>query len=115
MTAPVLTRNPSGDSWLVSFFTPQSIYPDLSTTPQPTAANMYLDALPLTTFAVAEFPGEANGLSYAAQKEKLLAKLLADNVTVASASDEWAVAYAGYDAPDVLIGRHNEVWIKIVL
>ena len=29
MTAPVVTRNPGGDeaNWLVSFFTPQSIYP----------------------------------------------------------------------------------------
>lgn len=29
MTAPVVTRNPSGDqaNWLVSFFTPQSLYP----------------------------------------------------------------------------------------
>ena len=115
MTAPVLTRNVggSGDSWLVSFFTPQSLYPDLSTTPTPTASNMYLDALPLTTFAVLEFPGEANGISYALQKNKLLTMLQADNRTLAPASDEWAVAYAGYDAPNDLFNRHNEVWIKI--
>ena len=117
MTAPVLSRNVggSGDSWLVSFFTPQSIYPDLASTPQPTAANMYIDPLPLSNFAVLEFPGEANGISYAAQKEKLVSMLIADNVTMAPASDDFAVAYAGYDAPNDLFNRHNEVWVKILL
>ena len=117
MTAPVLTRNVggSGNQWLVSFFTPQSIYPDTSTTPQPTAANMYIDVLPLTTFAVLEFPGEANGVSYALQKDKLVAALTADNITMAPASNDFAVAYAGYDAPDDIFNRHNEVWIQILL
>ena len=115
MTAPVLTRNLQGNDWLVSFFTPQSIYPDLSTTPQPTAANMDIDPLPLTTFAVLEFPGEATGISYDIQKGKLVAALLADNVTLAPASDEWSVAFAGYDAPNDLFNRHNEVWVKIIV
>ncbi len=117
MTAPVLTRNlgGSGSDWLVSFFTPQSIYPDLTTTPQPTAANMVLDPLPLTTFAVLEFPGEATGISYEERLSKLVSALKSDNVTMAPLTDEWAVAFAGYDAPNDLFNRHNEVWVKILL
>ncbi len=107
MTAPVLNRivGGSGDQWLVSFFTPQSIYPDTSTTPLPTASDMFIDPLPLSTFAVLEFPGEANGISYEAQRAKLVSKLMADNVTMVPDSDPWAFAYAGYDAPDDLFNR----------
>ncbi len=116
MTAPVATRNiGGGKNWMVSFFTPQSIYPDMTTTPVPTNPNMFLDPLPLTTFAVLEFPGEANGISYAAQKDKLVGLLMKDNVTLAPASDEWSVAYCGFDAPDDLFNRHNEVWVKVLV
>ena len=40
MTAPVVTRNPGGDeaNWLVSFFTPQSIYVRLPRQPAPACA-----------------------------------------------------------------------------
>ncbi len=137
MTAPVLTRNvgSSGNEWLVSFFTPQSIYPDTSTTPQPTAANMYIDVLPLTTFAVLEFPGEANGVSYALQKDKLVAALQADNIRTRGTTRRMRVppraacsrACAppshphplGTPAPRTraqdLFNRHNEVWIQILI
>jgi hypothetical protein len=115
LDTPVLTRDLGGNNWLVSFFTPQSIYPDLSTTPLPTASNMYLDPLPLSTFAVLEFPGEATGISYTIQRDKLVGMLQADNITMAPATDDFAIAYAGYDAPNDLFNRHNEVWVKIIL
>ena len=148
MTAPVVTRNPSGDeaNWLVSFFTPQSIYPtgaDVSVSrrtrargrrhhlspliftlptphlrekaPVPTNGNMTIEDIPLSTFAVVEFGGEANEADYKLASTLLKDALVADGRMLAPSEDEWAEAWCGYDAPNDLFNRHNEAWVKILL
>ncbi len=116
MTAPVVTRNPGGgDNWLVSFFTPQSIYPTGADAPTPTDANVAIEPLPLSNFAVVEFGGEATEATYKLAASLLVEALKQDNVTLADASDPWATAWCGYDAPNDLFHRHNEVWQKVIL
>ena len=117
MTAPVVTRNPGGDeaNWLVSFFTPQSIYPTGAAAPVPTGAGMAIELLPLSTFAVVEFGGEATEATYKLASSLLKDALKADNVTLADAADPWAEAWCGYDAPNDFVNRHNEAWVKVVL
>lgn len=115
MTAPVVTRTKDEANWLVSFFTPQSIYPSIAEAPVPTDANVNLEALPLSTFAVVEFGGEADEFDYKLASGLLKDALIADKVTLAPSSDLWAEAWMGYDAPDDLFHRHNEAWIKIIL
>jgi len=117
MTAPVVTRNPSGDNtnWLVSFFTPQDLYPTAQAAPVPTGEGMSIVELPLSTFAVAEFGGEATEATYKLASSLLRDALVADNVTLASPDDPWAEAWCGYDAPNDIFNRHNEAWIKVIL
>jgi len=117
MTAPVVTRNPGGDeaNWLVSFFTPQSIYPTGASAPVPTEAGMSIEPMPLSTFAVVEFGGEAVEATYKVATSLLKAALQADNITLAEPSDPWAEAWCGYDAPNDLFNRHNEAWVKVIL
>jgi hypothetical protein len=97
MTAPVVTRNPGGDeaNWLVSFFTPQSIYPTGASAPVPTGANMAIEPMPTSTFAVVEFGGEANEGDYKVVSALLKEALAADNITIADKSDPWAEAWCG--------------------
>ena len=142
MTAPVVTRNPGGDeaNWLVSFFTPQSIYATAAAAPKPTGENMRIEPMPLSTFAVVEFGGEAVEADYKVATALLKEALQADNVTLADASDPWAEAWCGYDgacgkqanynaraalqppalttyatAPNDFVNRHNEAWVKVIL
>jgi hypothetical protein len=116
MTAPVVTRNPAGDeNWLVSFFTPQSLYPTGASAPVPTSKNVSIEALPLSTFAVAEFGGEATGPDYEVASALLKAALVEDGIALAPAEDPWAEAWCGYDAPNDLFHRHNEAWVKIMI
>jgi hypothetical protein len=117
MTAPVVTRNPSGDeeNWLVSFFTPQSLYPTAASAPVPSSPNVTIEAMPLSTFAVVEFGGEANEADYKLASSLLKDALVADGMTLAPKEDVWAEAWCGYDAPNDLFNRHNEAWVKIVL
>jgi SOUL heme-binding protein len=117
MTAPVATRNPGGDekNWLVSFFTPASIYSSIAEVPVPTDANVNIEAFPLSTFAVVEFGGEADEFDYKVASNLLKDALKQDGVTLAPISDPWAEVWCGYDAPDDIFNRHNEAWVKIVL
>jgi hypothetical protein len=117
MTAPVATRNPSRDNenCLVSFFTPQSIYATGAAAPVPTSANVSIEALALSTFAVAEFGGEATEAEYKLASALLKDALVADGRQLAPAEDEWAEAWMGYDAPNDLFNRHNEAWVKVLL
>ena len=117
MTAPVATRNPGGDekNWLVSFFTPQSIYPTGAEAPQPTAANVNIEEMPLSTFAVVEFGGEATEGDYKLANALLKDALIKDGVKIANSTDIWSEVWCGYDAPNDLFHRHNEAWVKIIL
>ncbi len=100
MTAPVVTRNPGADeaSWLVSFFTPQSIYPTAAAAPQPTGEGMSIEAMPLSTFAVVEFGGEATEATYKVAANLLKDALKEDNIKLADSTDPWAESWCGYDA-----------------
>ena len=115
MTAPVVTRTQDEANWLVSFFTPQSIYPTIAEAPVPTDPNVNLELLPLSIFAVVEFGGEANEFDYKLASGLLKDALAADGIALAPRTDAWAEAWMGYDAPDDLFHRHNEAWVKIVL
>jgi len=115
MTAPVVTRTQDEKNWLVSFFTPQSIYPSIAEAPVPTNANVNLEAMPLSTFAVVEFGGEADEFDYKVAQGLLKDALIQDGITLAPRTDAWAEAWCGYDAPNDVFNRHNEAWVKIVL
>lgn len=111
MTAPVLTRQKDTDTWQVSFFTPASLYPSVASVPVPTDANVTITPFPLSTFAVVEFPGEAVQADF-----EIAAALLRDALTkdgVVTINDEWAEAWASYDAPFDFFNRHNEVWLHV--
>ena len=115
MTAPVVTRTHDEKNWLVSFFTPQSIYASIAEAPVPSDPNVKLEALPLSAFAVVEFGGEADEFDYKLAQRLLKDALVEDGVELAPASDPWAEAWCGYDAPNDIFNRHNEAWVKIVL
>ena len=66
----------------------------------PSSADVKIEAMPLSTFACLEFPGEATGIEYAAKAEEVKAAVTADGLTLAPASDVWAEAWLGYDAPN---------------
>ena len=113
--APVATRTQDGQTWQVSFFTPTSLYPAGVPVPVPTNPSVRIEPFPLSTFAVAEFPGEATEFDYKLANSLLKAALVEDGVTLAPADDVWSEAWLGYDAPDDLFNRHNEAWVKIIL
>jgi hypothetical protein len=114
MTAPVLIRTNDTYNWDVGFFVPASLYPTLDSIPQPTNTNMDIVPLPaFTTFAVIEFGGFASEDDYLGASANLRSFLARDNITVVE--DSWMEAWAGYDAPDVLFNRHNEVWIHVAV
>jgi hypothetical protein len=115
MTAPVATRNPGGTDWLVSFFTPQSLYPSGADAPVPSSPNVTIEAMPLATFACVEFPGEATEIDYKIRAAQLKAAIIADGLALAPAGDAWSEAWMGFDAPNDIFNRHNEVWMKVVL
>ena len=60
---------------------------------------MSIEPMPLSTFAVVEFGGEAVEADYKVATSLLKAALQADNITLAEPSDPWAEAWCGYDAP----------------
>lgn len=115
MTAPVVTRTQDEKNWLVSFFTPQSIYASIAEAPVPSDPNVNLEVMPLSAFAVVEFGGEADEFDYKIASRLLKDALVEDKVTLAPATDPWAEAWCGYDAPNDIFNRHNEAWVKIVL
>ena len=115
MTAPVATRTHDEKNWLVSFFTPTSLYPSLSSVPQPTNPDVRIEDFPLATFAVVEFGGEAFEADYKIANALLKAALVEDGVTLAPVTDDWAEVWCGYDAPNDIFNRHNEAWIRVVL
>ena len=117
MTAPVVTRNPGADetTWLVSFFTPQSIYPTAAQAPLPTGQGMTIEELPLSTMAVVEFGGEATEATYKLASSLLKDALAKDGIKLAPSDDSWSEAWCGYDAPNDLFNRHNEAWVKVIL
>ena len=59
----------------------------------------------LSTFAVAEFGGEAIEADYKVANALLKAALVEDGVTLAPAADAWSEAWCGYDAPNDLFNR----------
>ena len=83
MTAPVVTRTQDEKSWLVSFFTPQSIYASIAEAPVPSDPSVNLEAMPLSTFAVVEFGGEADEFEYKIASNLLKDALIQDKVTLA--------------------------------
>ena len=96
MTAPVVSRNPGGqNTWMISFFTPQSIYSNVTSVPTPTSAGMAIDAMPLSTFAIAEFGGDATEAEFKLATSQLKEALAADGVKLADASDPWAEVSVG--------------------
>jgi hypothetical protein len=114
MTAPVAIRTNDSYTWDVSFFAPASLYPTVDSVPQPTDPSMTIDPVPaMATFAVVEFGGFANEDDYLANSAALRGFLARDNITVVQ--DEWEEAWMGYDAPDVLFNRHNEVWVHVTV
>ena len=115
MTAPVATRTHDEQNWLISFFTPTSLYPSLESVPQPTDPDVSIERFALSTFAVVEFGGEANEFDYKTANELLKAALVEDGVTLAPVSDDWSEVWCGYDAPNDIFNRHNEAWVKIIL
>ena len=115
MTAPVATRTHDEKNWLVSFFTPTSLYPSYASVPQPTDPDVRIENFPLSTFAVVEFGGEAFEADYKIANALLKAALVEDGVTLAPVTDDWAEVWCGYDAPNDIFNRHNEAWIRVVL
>lgn len=115
MTAPVATRTRDEATWQVSFFTPTSLYPAGAPVPVPTNPSVRIEPMPLSTFAVAEFGGEATEGDYKLANSLLRLALVEDGVTLAPADDSWAEVWCGYDAPNDLFSRHNEAWVKIIL
>ena len=99
MTGPVATRTLDGVNWEVSFFTPTSLYPAGMPVPVPTSPNVRIEPFPLTTFAIAEFGGEATEVDYKLANNLLKLALLQDGVTLAPADSPWAEVWCGYDAP----------------
>ena len=105
MTAPVATRTHDYQNWEVSFFTPTSLYPTLASVPVPTDPDVRIEKFELSTFAVAEFGGEAIEADYKVANALLKAALVEDGVTLAPAADAWSEAWCGYDAPNDLFNR----------
>ena len=56
---------------------------------------MSIEPMPLSTFAVVEFGGEAVEATYKVATSLLKAALQADNITLAEPSDPWAEAWCG--------------------
>ncbi len=83
--------------------------------PVPTDASVRIENMPLATFAIAEFGGEATEGDYKIANALLKTALVEDGVSLAPADDAWAEAWCGYDAPNDLFNRHNEAWVKISL
>jgi hypothetical protein len=74
-----------------------------------------IESLPLSTFAVVEFGGEATEADYKVASGLLKDALVKDGRMLAPPEDVWAEAWCGYDAPNDLFHRHNEAWVKILL
>jgi len=113
MTAPVICRTNNSYNWDIGFFVPASIYPTLSSIPTPTNGNVTILPLPLSSFAVLEFPGFATEADFLTNAETLRGYLARDNINVVN--DDFGEVWAQYDAPTTIFNRHNEVWIHISL
>jgi len=121
MTAPVLTKVIPGagpncnSTFIVSFFTP-FLYQTAAGPPAPTNPLVYLNQLEALTVAVSVFGGFQNQKLVLAEAAKLEAEVSTDSSVQADSStygDSWFVA--GYDAPFKLTGRHNEIWLPVVM
>lgn len=107
MTAPVLARNNSNTSHVVSFIMPARS--TIATLPTPTDSRIVLNTVLAHAVAVRKFSWFSNERRVQKQKEALKASLIRDNMIMQS-----GVSYAGYTAPFTIpfMERH-EVMVNI--
>ncbi len=91
MTAPV-TATVDGDSYAVAFVMPSAY--TMETLPRPLDERIQIIEVPEQQMAVMQFTGYAGVSRVARMKEKLLARLERDHVTVVG-----SVSYAGFNDP----------------
>lgn len=112
MTTPVLNIVSEGrvlDTYEVSFFVPYKYQPPKTPPPKPSDSKVYINAQPQITVGVISFSGFENDREDEKEAERL-EKVLKEN-GIEYLEGKWA--FAGYDPPFRLTGRHNEVWHKV--
>eukprot|EP01138_Halocafeteria_seosinensis_P012448 gb/GECG01012720.1/.p1 GENE.gb/GECG01012720.1/~~gb/GECG01012720.1/.p1 ORF type:complete len:219 (+),score=27.18 gb/GECG01012720.1/:1-657(+) len=110
MTSPVLARTNDSTNWKISFFVPSSLFSDRSEIP--TSNEISIESGSNLKMAATEFGGFANKtdfINYSAQLKDVLRKA---GHKLVEGSD-WSEAWAQYDSPFTLFGRHNEVWLQV--
>ena len=93
----------------VSLFLPFAFQPPNGPPPDPTNDTVHIQTLNAMTFGVLSFDGKPDGKALFAEAAEL-SQLLRDS---GMRYDDSNWIYAGYDPPERLKGRHNEVWIQI--
>ena len=92
MTAPVMVRNNSTTSHVISFVMPHGQTPE--TLPEPTDPRVVLKSIPSHTVAVHSFSWYATESRITSQKDALKAALIRDGRIMLG-----SMSYAGYSAP----------------
>lgn len=122
MTTPVLTFVQPGEGpncasvFTVSFFVPYE-YQTPDGPPKPTNPDVYVNSIGPLTVAVDEFSGYALEPEILTRTAKLSTAVDdADGISLDKTEefvDKWWEA--GYDPPFRVTGRHNEVWVPVIV
>ena len=111
MTAPVSFRILPGEgtefNFTMSFYIPSNLQ---ETPPKPLDSTSYIEERPSMKVAAKRFGGIfISDLQYATEAAELYELALAEGLGIADIP-LWT---AGYDGPNVIINRRNEVWLEI--
>jgi hypothetical protein len=107
MTAPVMTRNNSTTSHVVSFVMPRG--ETIDTLPKPLDSLIVFNVVPEHTVAARSFSWYATEARIQAQKHELKSALIRDGIII-----EGAISYAGYTAPFTIpFMEKHEVIVRI--
>ncbi len=107
MTAPVQQQTAGDSSWRVSFVMPSQY--SMKTLPEPNNDRVTLKEIPCKRFVVITFSGANSNENVKAQEKKLMAYIVANNITVTGSPK-----YAFYNPPWTLPSmRRNEVMMEI--
>lgn len=122
MTTPVLTFVQPGDGpncaslFTVSFFVPYE-YQTSDGPPKPTNEDVYIQTIGASTVAVDEFSGYALEPEILARTAELSTSVQNANGISLDQTEEFVDKWweAGYDPPFRVTGRHNEVWVPVIV
>eukprot|EP00088_Acartia_fossae_P018086 TRINITY_DN20396_c0_g1_i5.p1 TRINITY_DN20396_c0_g1~~TRINITY_DN20396_c0_g1_i5.p1 ORF type:complete len:194 (+),score=37.65 TRINITY_DN20396_c0_g1_i5:29-610(+) len=112
MTAPVSFRIIPGEgpncegNYTMSFFIPTFLQEN---TPLPTDPEVYIEERPAMNVAAMQFTGFPGDIEFSKKAAELYTMAAEEGVNVADVP-LWT---AGYDGPNVIINRRNEVWLEM--